>query len=927
VATAGDLLVNIGADIKDFKKGISGMQDSMKNAGKEMQKIGTSMSTKVTAPLIGIATGVVMTASKFETSMNKVRAISGATGDDFTNLRDLAKDLGATTRFSASEAADGMSFLAMAGYETNDIIASMPGLLDLAAAGQLELASAADITSNIISGFNMEAEESTRVADVLASVASKSNTNVQQMGEAMKYAAPVASALGLGVEETAAAIGFMSDAGIQGTQAGTSLRAGLSALAKPSSQAASLMENLGIEMFDSEGNMKSFADMTKELEKGTADLTNEQKTNAFATIFGREAMSGWLAIVGRGGEEFKDFNDMLVNSSGSAKEMAEIMGGGFSGTLKTLQSALEGVAIEFGDILLPILTAVTDKIIGAVRWFSGLSKETKTVITIVAALVGAVGPLLVVMGTLMTVLGSLSAPIVLVVAAVAGLIGVFSTGMVKSEAFRDAVSSGFERIKTVVSEVFLRVKEVILQALVYVQELWNEYGEGIVETVTTLFNGIWQIISDVFWRIYESIKEVLDIIMPLIEETVLMLLEFWDNHGQQLVESFLQVFNSLKETVMTIFNAVKDVIVTVLELVLPFVKEKLNALLEFWAQNGEQIMSAVTNAFNIIKGIIKVVMAVVIAVIKSAWTSIKKIIDGALKIIKGIVKVFTGIFTMDFKMLWSGIKDIFSGALEFIWGLIRSIFLGHLINIFNALKSKASEIFNNMWSSVKGIFNGLKDSVSNTVSNLLSSVTNTFSKIVNALFNPVKQGSDKVKGVFKGMLNFVKNLGSSFLNAGKGLIGQMVKGITGAASKAVNAVKGVAKKIRNFLPFSPAKEGPLSDLDRLDFGGPMEDSMHRQEKDVQRSLAQMLELPEQNYSLAFADAGDMDAKSLTSTSFGNYPKDLTYSGQDEDDDNTVYEFTIPVTMDKKEVGKATAKFSKKELDRQKRTKDKLKGRD
>jgi len=244
VSKVADLFISIGADIKGFQNSMKTLQSEMKNIGKEMKDVGKGLTLGLTTPIVGMGTAMIMTAANFQSGMNKVKAISGATGKDFEALEEQAKDLGATTKFSASEAADGMSFLAMAGFETNEIISAMPGMLDMAAASGLELADAADIASNIMSGFNMEASEAGRVADFLAKTAASANTDVHQLGSAMSYAAPLASELGISAEETAAAIGFMSDAGIQGTRAGTALRGGLTRLVKPSKEAQGVMNRL-----------------------------------------------------------------------------------------------------------------------------------------------------------------------------------------------------------------------------------------------------------------------------------------------------------------------------------------------------------------------------------------------------------------------------------------------------------------------------------------------------------------------------------------------------------------------------------------------------------------------------------------------------------------------------------------------------------
>ena len=220
--------------------------DKLDKFGKTATDIGKSMSAKVTAPILGVGAAATKMGMDFEAAMSKVQALSGATADEMAKLREQAREMGAATVFSASEAAEAQAFLAMAGYDVAQIMDSLPGLLDLAAAGQLDLGRAADITTNIMSGFNIEAEKTTEVADVLAKAAASANTSVEQMGDAMSYVAPVAAGAGISLEETAAAIGILSNAGIQGQRAGTALRGIIASLQNPTGQTAKALETLGL---------------------------------------------------------------------------------------------------------------------------------------------------------------------------------------------------------------------------------------------------------------------------------------------------------------------------------------------------------------------------------------------------------------------------------------------------------------------------------------------------------------------------------------------------------------------------------------------------------------------------------------------------------------------------------------------------------
>src|SRR5690625_107206 len=293
--------------------------------GRGMTSFGRGMTMRVTTPILGAGAAALKVGMDFESGMSEVQAISGATGEQLEQLEEQARTLGSETRYSATEAANGMSFLARAGFEVNEITAAMPGLLDLAASSNMDLGRAADIASNILSGFGYEAGEAGRVSDVLAKGASSANTNVEQLGGAMQVVAPIASTLGLEIEGMTAAVGLMSDAGIQGEQAGRMLRQGFLRLADPTGKAADLVEELGINVFDADGNMKEMDGVVAELEKGLKGMDAQTKAAALSTLFGAQSTAGWSALLDRGSDELAEYTEELQNSEGAAAEMAKVM--------------------------------------------------------------------------------------------------------------------------------------------------------------------------------------------------------------------------------------------------------------------------------------------------------------------------------------------------------------------------------------------------------------------------------------------------------------------------------------------------------------------------------------------------------------------------------------------------------------------------
>lgn len=309
----------------------------------------TTAVTAVSAGLTGLSGYAIKAGADFEAQMSRVQAISGATASEFDQLREQAVELGADTAFSASEAAQGMENLAAAGFETNEIMEAMPGLLDLAAASGEDLAASSDIAASTLRGFGLAASEAGHVADVLAENANRTNSSVADTGEAMKYIAPLARAAGISLEETAAAIGIMANAGIQGGQAGTTLRGALSRLSKPTDDMKEAMNELGISFYDSEGKMLSLADQVGMLESAMSGLTDEQKNNYLVTLYGQESLSGMLALINEGAGSLTSLTSAYESCDGAAQKAADTMQDNLKGAVEELSGSAESLGITFYD--------------------------------------------------------------------------------------------------------------------------------------------------------------------------------------------------------------------------------------------------------------------------------------------------------------------------------------------------------------------------------------------------------------------------------------------------------------------------------------------------------------------------------------------------------------------------------------------------
>lgn len=402
-------LQSLATEINIFSR----MGSAMTNFGNKLTalgagavNLGSTLTGAVTTPLVGIGVAAMTTFGNFEQQMNRVKAISGATGGQFDQLKQRAVELGASSVFSASEVAQAMENMASAGMNVNDIYSASAGVMDLAAVSGRDMGLAAEAVASAMNQFGIAGENATHVADVYAKAAADTNAETVDMAEAMKYAGPVMSSLNSSFEETAAAIGIMSNAGIKGSQAGTTLRTAMQRLAAPTDVAYKLMQSLGISAYNSEGQMKPISELLPHLQERLSGLSEEQRNNALNTLFGKESLSGMLALLDSAGPEFDGVVSGLQNSNGAAKEMADTMNSGLTGSIENLKGKLETAAITVSERFAPYIEQLADKVGELTEWFTNLSEEQQDQIIKWGLVAAAAGPALVVFGKIAGALGT-----------------------------------------------------------------------------------------------------------------------------------------------------------------------------------------------------------------------------------------------------------------------------------------------------------------------------------------------------------------------------------------------------------------------------------------------------------------------------------------------------------------------------------------
>ena len=542
---------------------LSGLSSAFKTAGGVLSK-------NVTLPLVGVGAASLKASTDFEAGMSEVKAISGATQKEFEDLRNKAIEMGAKTKFSASESADAFKYMAMAGWDAQSMMSGISGIMDLAAASGEDLATTSDIVTDALTAFGLQAKDSARFADVLAKASSKSNTNVGLMGETFKYVAPVAGALGYSIEDTAVAIGLMANSGIKGSQAGTALRSTLTRLVKPTDAVAVAMEQYNISLTDSEGKMKPLSQVMGELRNRFSELTQEEKASLAATLAGQEGMSGLLAIVNASDGDFQKLTDEINNANGAAKDMAEIMMDNTKGAIEQLKGSLESAGIIIGDKLAPYIRSLAEWITGLVEKFNSLDEETQNNIIKFGLFLAAIGPVMLILSKLFSVVstgirifktlnsvinlarnsftllnagitslpksltllgkafGLLTNPITLIITIVVALIGVFVYLWNTNEEFKNKVIEIWETIKESISNVVQGIITFFTETIPTAFDTFvNETLPNIINAITTWFEqlpykigfAIGQIVGHIV-NMGASIQEWITTELPLIIEGI-----------------------------------------------------------------------------------------------------------------------------------------------------------------------------------------------------------------------------------------------------------------------------------------------------------------------------------------------------------------------------------------------------------------------
>ena len=850
-------------------------------------KIGESLTSAgekmlpVTAAVTGLGTAAVKTAADFDSSMSNVAAISGSSAEDMDKLRERAREMGAQTKFSAKEAGDAMGYMAMAGWNAQQMYDGLPGIMNLAAASGEDLATTSDIVTDALTAFGMEAEDSSHFADVLAQASSSANTNVGMMGETFKYIAPVAGALGYSAEDAAVAIGLMANSGIKASSAGTQLRSSLTNMIKPSKDVGDAMEKWGFYATESatsidqakidkqmlrvqkaslaadkaqqayndavskygsesteasnaaatleikqtelatanetltqlqegttenvrlynkalqneDGSMKSLRETMDFLRETMGGMTEAEQTQAATAIFGKEAMSGMLAIINSSDEDYQKLIKNIDNCKGSAENMAETMQDNLYGQLTTLQSALQELAIAFGEILMPYIRKAAEVIQGFVEKLNGMSEGQKKIVATIALIVAAIGPLLIMIGkvatgisaitglfsemktltTITSILGKVKGaftalfgviaanPVIAVIAAIVAALVLLYT---KCEWFRDAVNTVVQKIVSFFTDTIPQAWSTLMEFLSGVPEWWS---------------GIWQQVSDFFTNIWTTMMQ-----NPVISGIVTTITTLWQN----AVNTLQNIWQGLVTIAQGAWELLKNTILAPVIL-----------LIDLVTGNFEKLKTDATNIWTNIQNAAKTI-----------WTGIKQVISTlAQGLVTAVTTMFTG-FKNTLSRIWTAVSQAASKA----WTSIKNFVVNAAENLkerasdsIQTLKENASEYWDNIRSNTSETWQNVKETVIDYARNMKDSAVETFRSVVSGISSALSGVYSAVVNGFSGAIGYITSLPGQAIRWGQDFVNGIANGIRSCIGNVTNAVSSVANTIRSWLHFSRPDEGPL----------------------------------------------------------------------------------------------------------------------
>lgn len=761
---------------------------SIQGAGNTIQNAGKGLTKTVTAPIAGVGIAAVKTAADFEAGMSNVGAIIGKVskndipeavkaakelnlsfekGSNPTKtamniLKAQAKELGATTAWSAKEVAEAMQYTGMAGWTAADNVRGLKGILDLASASGTDLARTSDIMTDAISAFGYKASDSAKFADTMTKACTSANVSVETLGESYKYCGAISGTMGYSIEEVTTSLAAMGNMGIKGSQAGTTLKNAISNMAAPTKNMKAAMDDLKISITNQDGSTKSWGDVIKNLQSSFKGLTQDQQAAYAKQLFGKESMAGMLAIINTSTKDYNALSEAIKNSGGAADQAAKTQLDNLKGQITLLKSALEGAAITIGSKLTPYIKMAVSWVQKATDWFNNLSDAQVGSIMKWAGIAAAIGPCILMFGKVVTgvgkavstfgkitgaiskagsVMGLLTSPAgivigVLAAIAVAAVLVVKNWDKIKPvvmnvkawfvDTFGGTIQHAINGFKTVFTSAMNGVKSILPSV--------GQFIKSIIQTAIPIIQTIVATLSKILPKAIETAKTVIKSIAPVIQTVIGIVVKV----APIIASTFVSVLRKLDPVIKTIGNAIKTAV--------PIIGNLLSNAFSFVGSTIAKVMPSINKIAKAIGGVLVF--------------AIKKVSP----IITKLVKIWSTVFTTMYSVVSGAVKKM-QPAFNVIGTIVKTVMSVVQKRIVNTFKTVAN-VISSAVSTIKQYIGG----VTKAFSGVLDFITGVFT-------GNWKKAWEGVKNIFKGAFEALTGLCKAPINAVIGLINGAIGGI------------------------------------------------------------------------------------------------------------------------------------------------------
>lgn len=765
---------------------------------------------------------VIELGQNFTSTMSEVSAISGATGEDFEKLEACAREYGATTVFSASNAAEALKYMSLAGWDADQSTSALGGVLNLAAASGMELGAASDMVTDYLSAFAMEAGDAAYFADLLSYAQSHSNTTAEALGEAYKNCAANLNAAGQDVETVTSLLEGMANQGYKGSEAGTAMAAIMRDITNGMKDGAIKIGETSVAVMDAQGNFRDLTDILTEVEAATNGMGDAERAVALSSTFTADSTKGLNLILNEGMDNIAGYEEELRGASGSAEEMANIMNDNLSGDVAAMNSAFEELGLKIYDALESKLRAgvqfITNGVIPAIEWLGGHIPEVTIAVSGLGAVIAAMNwgtissKIAMVKGALVKLaaaLGGVSLPAIAIIAVITAVALAFTNLWKNNEEFRNKITAIWDGIKAKFDEFGQGIVD-RLNALGFefedITEVMKAVWDGFCEVLAPIFEGVFQQISNI-------LNEALDILTGLFDIFAGIFTGDWDMVWQGVQEVFgavwdfvvatfenwISTFTSLADTVLGWFgtdwetvwtnvktffsdtwNAISSFFSGILTGIKTFFTDTWNAIVSFFSGILSGIYSSVTGTMTEIHDTFTNIWDSITGFLSGAWEAIKSIVTVGIMAVKEIISAAFQIITLPFRFIWENCKD----TVLSIWETIKSV-IGEKID---AVKEKITTVT----TAISNVASAAWNAISSTASSLWEGIKGTIGSKIDAAKEKVSTATSAITSVASSAWSSVSSTASSLWNTISSTVSSKISAASSAVSSATSTITSVA---------------------------------------------------------------------------------------------------------------------------------------